>query len=202
VTFVVLFILAMVWAVYLISWFRSRTKTRSVNSISSFSRHLSVLERTTPGARSTRGGADFGAARTRAGLGPVAAPMAARPSARVNAKKRRKDILVGLLAATAVTALGALLVGGLLRPLFVVALVLTVGYVTLLAQAQKRVLEQREKVRYLGTAPTGVRATPVAAGWDDQRYDDVYEEPTADGTYVAPGVSAYYADPQPSYARR
>jgi hypothetical protein len=201
VTFVVLFILAVVWAVYLVSWFRSRTETRSVNSISSFSRHLSVLERTTPGARSTRSGTDFGAARTRAGLGPVVAPMAARRSARVNAKKRRKDILVGLLAATAVTALGALLVGGLLRPLFVVALVLTAGYVTLLAQAQKRVLEQREKVRYLGTAATGVRATPVAAGWADQRYDDVYEEPTADGTYVAPGVSAYSADPQPSYAR-
>lgn len=197
----VLFILAMVWAVYLVSWFRSRAETRSVNSISSFSRHLSVLERTTPGARDTRNGTDFGAARTRAGLGPLVAPMGSRPSARVNAKKRRKDILVGLLSATGVTAVGALLLGGPLRPLFVVALLLTVGYVTLLAQAQKRVLEQREKVRYLGAPSSGVRATPIAAVWDDQWADSAYEEPTADGTYVAPGVSAYYADPQRSYAR-
>ena len=47
-TFLVLFVLAVVWAVYLVSWMRSRTSHRRVNSISSFSNHLSILERTTP----------------------------------------------------------------------------------------------------------------------------------------------------------
>jgi len=144
VTFVVLVILALVWALYLVSWLRSRQETRSVNSISSFSRHLSVLERTAPGARQ---GADFGAARARAGLAPVG--VVRRPTLSP-ARKRRKDVLTGLLAASATTAVAALLVGGMFRLLFVLVLALTVGYVALLAQAQKRALEQQSKVRHLG----------------------------------------------------
>lgn len=187
----VLFILAVVWAVYLVSWFRTRSETRSVNSISSFSRHLSVLERTAPGAR--QGGAragDFGPARAAAGLGPLSATRAPRRSAQSAAKKRRKDILMGLFAATGVTALGALVLGGPLLWLFALSLLLTVAYVALLAQTQKRVLEQRSKVRYLGTSSGVGPAAPVA--WDDDAtYDEAYDEPTADGTYPSAEVRAY-----------
>ncbi|MCD9623776.1 hypothetical protein [Rhabdothermincola salaria] len=199
----VLFILAVVWAVYLVSWFRTRSETRSGNSISSFSRHLSVLERTAPGAR--QGGAraaDFGPARAAAGLGPLSSSVAPRRSAQAAAKKRRKDILMGLLAATGVTALGGLVLGGPLRLLFVVSLLLTVAYVALLAQAQKRVLEQRSKVRYLG--PSGAVSPVAPVAWDDEAwYDEAYDEPTADGTYPTADVHAY-PQPQSGYmiARR
>ena len=148
-TLVVLVILAVVWAIYLVSWLRSRSETRSVNSISSFSRHLSVLERTAPG---TRQGADFGAARSRAGLAPSSAVGVVRRPTLSPAKKRRRDILFGLAAATGVTALGAWLMGGVFSVVFVVTLGLTVAYVVLLAQTQRRAVEAREKVRYLDGA--------------------------------------------------
>ena len=45
----VLFILAVVWALYLASWLRSRAQgRRNSNSIASFNKHLSVLERARP----------------------------------------------------------------------------------------------------------------------------------------------------------
>lgn len=191
----VLFILAVVWAVYLVSWLRSRTETRGVDSISSFSRHLSILERTGPGART--GGFARRAPRPTALPG---SPVVRRPTLSA-AKKRRKDILTGLLAFTGVSALAGLVAGGAFRMLFVLALVLTGTYVALLAQAQKRVLERRSKVRYLAS-PAGARpvsAVPVgqpaawshdapAQGWAaDEWYAD-----DADGTY---GVYGYgYAD--------
>jgi Na+-transporting methylmalonyl-CoA/oxaloacetate decarboxylase gamma subunit len=159
VTFVVLFILAVVWAVYLVSWVRSRTEHRRVNSITSFSKHLSILERSQPASRSSmpvaplRGGAYFAPHR------PKMAPQ----------KKRRRDILFGLLAATGVTFLGAFFVGGMLTVLFVLSLLLTAAYVTLLASAQKRSLERRSKVRYMAeAAPTDRRAVAEA---DDDEYD-------------------------------
>ena len=68
-------------------------------------------------------------------------------------KKRRRDILVGLLGATGVTFLGMLVLGGMVTYLFGLSLVLTVAYVMALANLQKRAIERRSKVRYLdGTA--------------------------------------------------
>lgn len=179
----VLFILAVVWAVYLASWFRSRSETRSVNSISSFSRHLSVLERTAPGARTSPArAADFGPARAAAGLGPLGSPGAPR-SAQSMAKKRRKDILMGLLTATAVTALAGFFMGGVALLLFGLSLVLTVAYVVLLAQAQKRLVEKRTKVRYLAPQHTASSSEP---GWDDDSWSESgHEGRTADGTFLA-----------------
>lgn len=189
-----LFILAVVWAAVLVSWLRDRTENRGVDSISSFSRHLSVLERTTPGGRQrARHAASVG---TLASTPYRAAPVVRRPS-RSAAKKRRKDILTGLLVATGVTALAAVVLGGSFTLLFVLSLLLTVGYVGLLAAAQKRVLEQRAKVRYLGTgAPV---RTPVAAvpQWDDAAWtdEDWQGDEAADGTYgygyPAPGAPTY-----------
>jgi len=198
VTFVVLFILAVVWAVYLASWLRSRSETRSVDSISSFSRHLSILERTGPGARPSAFGARRGARTPRPTALP-GTPVVRRPSMSAS-KKRRKDILTGLLAFTGVSALAGLFVGGTFRPIFVLALLLTGAYVALLAQAQKRVLERRNKVRYLGTAAPArrpVASSPVTqpAAWsdDEQAVDEWYAE-EADGTYGTYGYAEHYTD--------
>ena len=154
----VLVILAVVWAVYLVSWVRSRTEHRRVNSINSFSNHLSVLERTAPGGRAP----------------PVAPSMAASPPGQgyfaprrptmSQTKKRRRDILVGLLAATGVTFLGMLVIGGMVTYLFGLSLVLTVAYVMALANLQKQALERRSKVRYLD----GTAVAPAA--WADPEW--------------------------------
>jgi hypothetical protein len=190
VTYVVLFILAVVWAVYLVSWLRSRTETRKVDSISSFNRHLSILERTAPGG-STRSSAPVARG---PGIGLGAPPMARRP-ALSPAKKRRKDILTGLLAATGVSMLGGLFIGGVFRMLFVATLLLTVGYVALLVSAQRRVVEQRTKVRRLATpmaAPGRVRPTAWSEDWRDAEARDADWEGWADDDA---GYAAYgYAD--------
>ena len=78
----VLFLLAVVWAIYIASWARSRTEHRSVNSISSFTKHLSVLERTTPGRSSgpTRLAGSPAPVRSSASLArPAFAPDLLRP---------------------------------------------------------------------------------------------------------------------------
>jgi len=172
---VVLLILAVVWAVYLVSWMRSRTETRKVDSISSFNRHLSILERTAPGgsSRSTASPARS------AGIGLGAPPVVRRPTLSP-AKKRRKDILTGLLAATGVTLLGGLFIGGVFRMLFVATLVLTVGYVALLISSQRRVLEQRTKVRRL-SAPVGHAGRVRPAAWSEDWSEGDWAE--SDGTY-------------------
>jgi len=167
VTLVVLVILAVVWAVYFVSWVRSRTEHRRVNSINSFSNHLSILERTSPGGR---GQGRSSASKAAAFPGP--SYLAPRRPSMSQTKKRRRDILVGLFAATGVTFLGMLLMGGMVTYLFGLSLVLTVAYVMALANLQKRALERRAKVRYLdGTAVTPVAwAEPVSAVDEDADY--------------------------------
>ena len=154
----VLVILAVVWAVYLVSWVRSRTEHRRENSINSFSNHLSILERTTPG---TTPGTSRSAGPPPGVLGGAHHFAPRRPTLS-QAKKRRRDVLVGLLGATGVTLLGAVVMGGPVRYLFALSLVLTVAYVVALASIQKRALERRAKVRYLD----GTTVAPAA--WSDQ----------------------------------
>ena len=143
-TYLILFILAVVWAVYLASWLRSRTETSRTNSISSFARHMNTLERATP----RTGIAIASRSRTFPGSSSFAP---ARPSLSV-VKQRRRNVLLSLLGATGVLLLGSMAAGGPLTTLFLLALVLTGAYVVMLANAQKRVLERRTKVRHLPTA--------------------------------------------------
>jgi len=170
---VVLVILAVVWAVYLVSWVRSRTEHRRVNSINSFSHHLSVLERTAPGTRPSGRAAGSSPSAGLTGQGY----FAPRRSSISQAKKRRRDILVGLLAVTGLTFVATMLMGGPVRYLFGLAFVLTVAYVVALASIQKRTLERRSKVRYLD-------GTPVApAAWSDQDWAEDDVEADADYGY-------------------
>ena len=150
-TLVVLFILAAMWAAVLLPpWLRNRTENRPADSIVSFRRQLSVLERTTPGTT-------VAAPVTRIGAlshlpAPSMSPMAAAgaPISLREAQKRRRDILFGLLAAMG----GSLLIGLLpgLRVMLGLHLVLDVlfaAYVVLLVQARKAAFEREMKVRYL-----------------------------------------------------
>ncbi len=158
----VLFILALVWAIYLASWFRSRTEHRRVNSISSFNRHLSVLERTSPArhgisavSRSPRPPSIHGPVRT---ADPV--------MTLTDARRRRRDVLYALTGGALVGLVLAVTLGGPFVVLCGLAVALLAGYVVALVRAQQLAQERRAKVRYLRqTDLAGDR--PVDAGRDE-----------------------------------
>lgn len=163
-TLLVLVILAVIWAAVLLPPFiQNRTESRPADSISTFRNQLSVLER-----RST-------AVIPNQGRGPARSPQAATFApvrtrqldrarlARLEAKKRRRDILVTLLAAAGLTlVLSFVLPQVLLLHLLIDALL--GAYVALLVR-QRRIAEERAaKVRYLGAArPAPVPAARYAA---------------------------------------
>jgi hypothetical protein len=161
VTFVVLFLLAVIWAVYLASWIRSRSEHRSVNSISSFNKHLSVLERTSPG----RNGQPSGPRASHApvlGYGPVGlGARRALTMTRSEARRRRRDVLFALGGAALVTLMLAVVVGGPLVWLHLLVDVLLVGYLALLAHTQRLAVERRSKVRYLPQVGTMAELEPT-----------------------------------------
>lgn len=155
----VLFILAVVWAVYLASWLRSRTENRSVNSISSFSKHLSTLERTSPAGHLPHLPGRHRSQRRDAPTGIVPLYASRKPGAVMSlgaARRRRRDVLFGLGGAVMVTLLLAVVGGGLFMVLFVLALLALGAYVGLLVRAQQLATERRAKVRYL--APSAPEA--------------------------------------------
>lgn len=138
-----LVILAGVWAAVLVPPFlRSRREGRPGSSVTSFRAQLSTLERATPGSR----------------LHPV--PLAGATTPRVprvplaplDARRRRRDVLVGLLGATAFTFLLAVAVGGLFTLVFLLTGGACGAYVYALRQRHLRSLERAVKVRPLRVA--------------------------------------------------
>jgi hypothetical protein len=143
-TALVLVVLAGLWAVVLVPpALRAASRlTRSADSIGSFNQKMSVLggDRTTLDLTGPR---------------PVAARTAAGPPAsRAAVRKRRRDVLVGLLAANGFTLLLALVAGGTMWLLWLLAAGLLGGYVTLLVQIRKAAAEREMKVAFLPHAPT------------------------------------------------
>jgi Flp pilus assembly protein TadB len=178
VSLVVLVILAIVWAVFLLPQLVRARAERSSDSIGAFRNQLSVLERTTPATSSRSVTQLRSASRSQASLGgrpgqprqappaPRQVPAARRPAGsarphsrhaagRALARKRRRDVLCGLLVAMGVT-----LVLGLLPPLRMLLVVhllvdaLFAGYVALLIRARNVAVERDLKVRFLpGVVP-------------------------------------------------
>ncbi|HET7522853.1 MAG TPA: hypothetical protein VFJ79_01780 [Acidimicrobiales bacterium] len=120
-TTVVLLVLAIIWGVLLVSWLRSRTEGTFADSVGTFRRHLTVLERTTPSVVAPANRLRSGPVAGRSSIppyrassripgqglaphrpaGPVARPMAARPqapAARRRSQKRRRDVFFALIA--------------------------------------------------------------------------------------------------------
>jgi hypothetical protein len=150
-TILVLVILAGVWAAVLVPpWLQNRSAGRPADSISSFRRQLSVLERSNPGATAP---SSVGYARSQTYGAPVDqsyAPVyrATRPS-NAELRRRRRDVLFVLLGVSGLTFGLALLIGGPVWYLHLVADVLLVGYVTVLARAQRLAMERTMNVHYL-----------------------------------------------------
>lgn len=143
----VLLILAAIWAAVLVPpYLQNRRETRPGDSIATFRSQLSVLERTTPGARVSN--------LTHLDVGRVAVP-ARRPAPsaaamrRAEARRRRRDVFLTLLGAVGVTFVLALALGGWVWMLHLAVDVLFGAYVLLLISLQQRTMEREHKVRYL-----------------------------------------------------
>lgn len=159
-TIVVLLFLAGIWGIVLYGWFRDRlADTRPADSIGSFRRQLSVLERTGP---ASLGGAPMARRPFVPAAANFEAPVAlAAPPQRVrrtsSAAKRRRDILFGLLAVMVGSLLLSFVPGlGTLRLLHVVADLLCVAYLGLLIRRRNVRAEREMKLRFL--------PSPAAAG--------------------------------------
>lgn len=140
----VLFGLAVLWAVVLLPpWLRTH-REGGRDSIVSFRRQLSVLERTTPDGTTT-----------------TLRPLPDRPTppwfdldrrmSLAEARQRRRTVLEGLALTAGITLIGALLSSSLLY-LHLFVDVLLAGYVVMLVQARKAAEERQAKVTYLPTA--------------------------------------------------
>jgi hypothetical protein len=170
-TVVVLFLLAVLWAWYLVTWLRGRTEHRNVNSISSFSKHLSVLERATPVSHrpSSLGTYAGGHLRSSAGAGMTLS----------EAHRRRRNVLAGLAGATGASLLLTLVAGGAFMGLFVLMTGVLGGYVVLLARSRALQVERADKVRYLHPGWDDESASwedDWDAEWDDEEWDEAWDE--------------------------
>jgi len=130
---VVLVVLAVVWSVYGLSWWRSREHVRPGRSINSFEQHMAHLGRTMGHAPVI----DLNS--VRASRVPVVAGSQM-------ARHRRRGILKVLLAAVGSTVLLTLATGGSFLIVQLVADLLLSGYVVLLVRARRLADERRAKV--------------------------------------------------------
>ena len=149
----VLFILAVIWAAVLLPpYLQNRSESRPADSISSFQRQLSVLERravvVNPAFSHSSAGRSFASELT-----------PEQRLSRSEAKKRRRDVLFTLAGAAGVTFFMALMLGGPVWGLQLICDLLLGAYVVLLVQAQQRAIERGVKVRYLPSR--SVRAEPA-----------------------------------------
>ena len=155
---VVLLILAVVWGVFLVPQIvRARADRGPADSIGSFRNQLSMIEQSLPGGFHSRV-SPINARRqpqvasyNRMPIGaPVGSPRlgAYLPPTRSELQKRRRDVLLSLLAAVVAT----LALGLLFRPALVLngfADVAFAAYVTMLVRVRTIAAERDVKVRYL-----------------------------------------------------
>ncbi|MEY2422109.1 MAG: hypothetical protein QOI95_2176 [Acidimicrobiaceae bacterium] len=150
----VLFILAVIWAAVLLPpYLQNRSESRPADSISSFQRQLSVLERravvVNPSLQRPGGsGRSFNSE-----VSP------ALRLSRSEARKRRRDVLFTLAGAAGLTFLMALMLGGPVWGLHLICDLFLAAYVAMLVQTQQRATERDSKVRYLPNH--SVRAEPA-----------------------------------------
>ncbi len=150
--------LAIVWFVVIGSYVRERTASRTGDTVTAFQDQLTTLRRTQPGARVDSAMHGAPAQRSTTSAWHSAA-----------ARRRRRDVLFGLVGAAVFTLFVALVTGSMLviavNILFDLA---AVAYVALLVNQQRIMTEQRAKVRPIRTAPVArqapYRGRQVAAG--------------------------------------
>lgn len=176
-TGLVLLVLAGIWiAVIAVPLVRAKTEGKLGDSIGSFRRHLSVLERAAPMTVAPANRLRLPHSGT---IGPYRPPVAThgRPSAgrgrRQQAQKRRRDVLMGLVVAIVGSAVLGMIPGlSIMWTVNVVVDVLFVGYLVLLVRMRNLAAEREMKLTFLpGARPVPIRrfadAQPAAVGLAD-----------------------------------
>ena len=184
----VLLVLALIWGALAVSWLRSRSTSTFSDSVGTFRRHLTVLERTSPttvapanrlrGINPGRTTPSVGLNRRPVQMG-VSIPMRTMPMAansaalrRRAAQKRRRDVFFALLAAATGSLALALLVGiSIMWPVQIVCDLLLGGYVMLLVRIRNVAAERELKLRFIPADRPVARARRSydfgAAGYGD-----------------------------------
>ena len=167
----VLVILGLIWGFVLIPpYLQTRRESRPSDSIASFRQQLSMLERATPGSRSSNlarldvGRYEIPRYAPRSNVSHLAAARAARrpsPAAmrRAEVRRRRRDVFVTLLGAVGVSFLLAVVLGGSVWMLHFVIDAAFLAYVAMLVSIQQQSAEREMKVRHL--PPTAARRQPA-----------------------------------------
>jgi hypothetical protein len=158
-TVLVLVILGMIWGFVLIPpYLQTRRESRPSDSIASFRQQLSVLERTTPGGRSSNlsrldvGRYEIPRYDPRSNVRQLAGsrrPSSSAAMRRAEIRRRRRDVFVTLLGAVAVSFLLAVALGGAVWMLHLAIDVVFGAYVMMLVSIQQQSAERELKVRHL-----------------------------------------------------
>jgi hypothetical protein len=177
-TLLVLVILGLIWGFVLIPpYLQNRRESRPGDSIASFRQQLHVLERTTPGDRSSNlarldvGRYDIPRYDPRSNVAQLAgrSPQTRRPAPspvamrRAETRRRRRDVFVTLLGAVAVSFVLAVALGGAVWMLQLAVDVVFVAYVALLVSLQQQHVEKEHKVRYMPPTASARQAQPQLA---------------------------------------
>jgi hypothetical protein len=184
----VLLVLAIVWGALLVSWLRSRAQETFSDSVGSFRHHLRVLEKaapsTVPPAHRLRpsytpipepraiAARRIAAVGVHPGAGrPVSSTSLASIARRRAAQRRRRDVLLTLLAGVFGSMLLAALSGvgatWVLQVAFDLALV---GYVALLVRMRNLAAERDMKLRFM---PYGGKGGYAQVGYGEVGYGQV-----------------------------
>ena len=165
----VLLVLAVVWGVLLVSWLRSRRQDTAYDSVGTFRRHLTVLERAAPSTvapanrlRTGAGGHVIPAYRppgtsrggyaNRPGTGPAAGLRPPSPAVlrRRQAQRRRRDVFFVLLAGVIGSFLLAIIPGlSIMWSVQVMFDVVFLLYVGLLVRARNLAAERDLKLTFM-----------------------------------------------------
>lgn len=175
VTYVVLTVLALVWAAVLVPpWLKNRHERRGASSVSlaSFAGQMSMLGSSPGGSRKSKGAAVIPIRRARSRTATPTALSTSMPGVALRvatlngmappthrtARERRRLILMILGAITGAALVLALVAGGPFVVIAGVMLVLTLAYVGAVVQLQQTIAQHQAKVRPIRPVPETAHA--------------------------------------------
>ena len=179
----VLLVLAIIWGVLLVSWLRSRTEGTFTDSVGTFRRHLTVLERTTPSVVAPANRLRSGPVAGRTSIppyrssgipgqrmaphrpsGPASRPVARpqAPAARRSSQKRRRDVFFALIAGVIGSLLLSVVSG--VSAMWTVQVVFDLcftAYVALLIRMRNLAAERELKLTFMPRSARPSRPRPA-----------------------------------------
>jgi Flp pilus assembly protein TadB len=142
-TFIAIVLLAAAWAALLLPDLRRRGSSRRSDSIATFNRQLSTIERARPGHRPSARVVAF-PQRAGAPMAPVGRPGGSiAPRNNAHARQRRQTVLLALFAFAVITLIAGVFVSPMLLVVHLVVDVALAGFVLMLVSHRQRAAEMR-----------------------------------------------------------